>query len=229
MNIKVVVPIIGLCFLFFLETALSNNIENLETRELKSTDCGECHGENGNSKHPLSPSLAGQHTAYLIAQLNAFNNGTRQHPLMKTIAGQISRANIEALATYYSGLKPGNTDYGNSHKRAMFASTLATTGAVSTQEVNAQLIKQGEAIYTACSGCHGLDGEGIAPYPRLVGQHPDYLKQQLTNFKTGTRDGRIMKMMSVNLSDSDINALALYLATLNETNPDGIDLSEWKQ
>lgn len=219
MNIKFVVPIIGLSLLCFLETALSSNIDTLDTRELASTDCSGCHGENGNSMHPSSPNLAGQNAAYLIKQINAFNNGIRKHPLIETIAGQISSANIEALATYYSGLKPRNSNLGNRYKNSAFASTLATAESASTQDIYAQLIKQGEAIYTACSGCHGLDGEGIAPYPRLVGQQPDYLKQQLTNFKTGTRNGTIMKMMSVNLSNSDIDALTLYLATLNATKP----------
>jgi cytochrome c553 len=203
MNTKFIIPMIGLFLLCVLGNSHSKNINN---GEFDRAVCGGCHGDDGNSTHPSSPSLAGQNTAYLIQQLNAFNNGTREHP------ERINDTHIEALAAYYSSLIPVNT--------------VAPVSA--NQHEYDRIIKQGEEIYSACSGCHGMQGEGIAPYPRLVGQQPDYLKQQLTNFKTGARNGKIMKMMVVNLSDNDINALALYLANLNELQTGANALPYWK-
>ncbi|HFD11605.1 MAG TPA: cytochrome c [Crenotrichaceae bacterium] len=82
--------------------------------------------------------------------------------------------------------------------------------------ISMQLINQGEVLYPSCAGCHGIKAEGISPYPRLAGQPLRYLQQQLTHFRTGQRNNSIMQVMRINLSDDDIQSLALYLSTLNQ-------------
>lgn len=180
--------------------------ESFNEHELKSTTCAQCHGSDGNSSDPSLPSLAGQNTAYLIQQMNSFLKGDRKHPILKPFTEKTSDAQIEILATYYSNLEAKNADLEQTH---ITSSGLFTNSFM-------QLIKLGESCYSSCSGCHGMEAEGITPYPRLADQQSGYLKQQLTHFKTGARDNMIMHMMTVNLSDEDINALVVYLSTLNK-------------
>ena len=65
------------------------------------TACQACHGENGISRNPRVPNIAGQQQAYLAAQLEAFRAGTRRNDSMQAIAAQLSDADIAALAAYW--------------------------------------------------------------------------------------------------------------------------------
>ena len=208
MNSKCVIQIIGLILLYVAGYTYASD----DQPELNSVDCGECHGHDGNSTHPLWPSLAGQNTEYLIRQIAAFQEGTREHPQIGTGAKQLSDSRIKALADYYSSLEPTNTGVQSIENHNMLNESLMPDS--SGLDTLAEIIKYGESFYTACSGCHGVDGEGVAPYPRLAGQQPEYLRRQLLIFKSGERKSSIMKMMVTNLNDEDIYAVAIYLATL---------------
>ena len=188
--------ITGLFLMCIINNAHSNN---LNTQKLTPVDCRQCHGNEGNSINPSLPSLAGQNKAYLVQQIKKLLKGERNHPLLGASTKKINETNIDALATYYSKLQ--------TIKVNLEPADLLSTGSV------LQLIKQGESVYSSCSGCHGEEAEGIAPYPKLAGQQPDYLKQQLNHFKVGKRVDTIMQMMTINLTDNEINALALYLST----------------
>jgi len=65
------------------------------------TACQACHGDNGISRNPRVPNLAGQQQAYLAAQLQAFKAGTRHNDSMQAIAGQLSDADIVGYAAYW--------------------------------------------------------------------------------------------------------------------------------
>lgn len=66
------------------------------------TACQACHGDNGISRNPRVPNLAGQQQAYLAAQLQAFKAGTRHNDSMQAIAAQLSDADIAGYAAYWS-------------------------------------------------------------------------------------------------------------------------------
>lgn len=66
------------------------------------TACQACHGDNGISRNPRIPNLAGQQQAYLAAQLEAFRAGTRRNDSMQAIAAQLSDTDIAALAAYWN-------------------------------------------------------------------------------------------------------------------------------
>ncbi|MDH5471811.1 MAG: cytochrome c4 [Gammaproteobacteria bacterium] len=71
--------------------------------------CMGCHGPDG-AGNPAAgyPSLAGQHPAYTIAQLNAFHDGTRdndQASMMRNITARMTKDEIEAVANYIATLK----------------------------------------------------------------------------------------------------------------------------
>lgn len=155
-----------------------------------AASCSGCHGEDGNSKNPQWPSLAGQQPIYFSAQLKAFRDGKRDNATMKGIVGKMSDADIDNLAAYFASLKP--------------------TGASS----DAALAKTGAEKYPMCAGCHGAKAEGNGVFPRLAGQQPDYIIAQLKNFKSGARQGGPMGPLTANLSEEDMKALAAYVASL---------------
>lgn len=152
--------------------------------------CAACHGENGNSKNPQWPSLAGQQPAYLSAQLKAFREGSRDNAVMKGMAGKLSDADIDNLAAYFASQKPQSAGG------------------------DAAAAKTGAEKYAMCAGCHGAKGEGNGVFPRLAGQQPAYLLAQLKNFKSGARKGGPMGAIASGLSDADMQALTAYEGSL---------------
>jgi cytochrome c553 len=72
----------------------------------------------------------------------------------------------------------------------------------------------GKAKAAACAGCHGANGEGIAPNPALAGKSEDVLAQAIKDYKSGKRDNAVMKGMTSALTDGDVANLAAYYASL---------------
>lgn len=69
----------------------------------------------------------------------------------------------------------------------------------------------GKAKAATCSACHGMDGNSVNPeWPRLAGQHPDYIAKQLANFKSGDRYNATMSAMAEPLSEQDMLDLAAF-------------------
>ncbi len=63
----------------------------------------------------------------------------------------------------------------------------------------------------ACSTCHGNNAEGMSVFPRLAGQHAQYLTRQLQMLRVRLRDSPLMHGVAKDLADSEIAALATYL------------------
>lgn len=156
----------------------------------KAAACTSCHGENGISRTAQIPNLAGQSAHYLANQLNAFKSGQRNNPMMQNMAGNLSDDDISNLAAHFAGL------------------TAQSAGG------DAQLASSGQSKAAMCLGCHGAEGKGHGPIPRLAGQHPDYLQAQLHNFKQGSRKNGPMQAIASNLSDDDMKVLAAYFGSL---------------
>ncbi|HVN41236.1 MAG TPA: c-type cytochrome [Steroidobacteraceae bacterium] len=75
----------------------------------KVPPCSGCHGPTG-AGNPAAgyPRIGGQHAAYVAIQLRAYKAGTRQtdpNSMMRTVAGQLSEQEIDAVASYISGLR----------------------------------------------------------------------------------------------------------------------------
>lgn len=65
----------------------------------------------------------------------------------------------------------------------------------------------------ACAACHGADGNSpTADYPRIAGQHQDYLLRALLDYKSGKRKNPIMQSQVENLAKQDLADLAAYFA-----------------
>lgn len=68
----------------------------------------------------------------------------------------------------------------------------------------------------ACAGCHGVNGIGNARYPRLAGQYPAYVLDQMAQFADGRRsnDKRLMQTIASRLGGTETRAVAEYIASL---------------
>ncbi len=101
-----------------------------------------------------------------------------------------------------------------------FASEPAKSAAASVAEPAAPKVAKpdlnaGSAKYAAvCASCHNADGNSAIPAnAKLAGQHPEYLLEQLQEFKSGKRANAVMSGMSAGLSDADMKNIAAWLAT----------------
>lgn len=106
----------------------------------------------------------------------------------------------------------------------LLATTLATPAFATEQAHGAQsagdLEKGKEKAGQICQACHGLDGNGVPGqpvWPKLAGQHPDYIYKQLTNFKNNDRSNAQMTPMALPLSDEEMRDLAVYYASLPQS------------
>lgn len=164
--------------------------------------CAACHGADGNSSIPANPRLAQQHPEYLVKQLMEFKSGKRANAVMSGLSAALTDADMKNVAYWLTAQKskPG------------FAK-------------DKDLVAVGEKIYrgglpdrqiAACAGCHSPNGAGIpAQYPRLAGQHGDYVAAQLTAFRDGGRKNSVqMSQVAAKLSDREIKAVADYIAGL---------------
>jgi cytochrome c553 len=97
---------------------------------------------------------------------------------------------------------------------AMIAAAAATS--VSVSAVAADLEKAGQKAEQICAACHGKNGNApIDPsYPRLAGQHEDYIAHALISYRKEWRKNAIMIGQAKQLSDEDIDGLAKYFARM---------------
>ncbi len=175
-----------------------------KAQQIVSTLCIACHGADGNSVDPNNPKLAGQHEAYLLKQLQDFKSGTRASPVMMGMVAALTPEDMKNLAAFFTTQK-------NAGGKA----------ADPKQVELGQKIYRGGVMKTgvpACAGCHSPSGAGIpAQFPRLAGQHPEYIVAQLKLFRDEARandPGRMMRDVAVKMTDKEMAAVAAYIAAL---------------
>ncbi len=197
--------------------------------QAKAAVCGACHGMDGNSVAPNFPKLAGQGERYLIKQIHDIKAWDAEtNPAKKATAGRavlemtglLASVNDQDIADISAYFASQNTQLSGSQKLEVQVNSGLK---VDSLELGAKTFRAGNLAngVPACTGCHAPDGKGnaAAGFPRLSGQHPDYIAKQLTNFRAGDRvnDGDTSPMRSIadKLSDAEIKALANFIAGLN--------------
>lgn len=156
--------------------------------------CGACHGVQGNSMMPNTPSLAGQPKVFVENQLVLIREGMRDIPAMKGLLDNVPDAELSALAQHYAALpvaKPSTP-----RQQDLFA--------------------RGETLSKdmRCGICHLPNYVGREQMPRLAGQREDYLLYTMRAMKSNQVAGRdpIMTASLYGISDADLQAIAHYLA-----------------
>lgn len=201
----VMAAVVGLMAASGVNAETAAKADPAKAQQIVNTVCVACHGADGNSPAPANPKLASQHPDYLNKQLANFKSGERKNPIMMGMVAALTPEDMKNLAAYYGGQKQ--------------APSAAKDKA---------LAAQGEKIYRggiaamgvpACSGCHGPAGSGIpAMFPRLAGQHGEYIETQLKTFRNGERandTGKMMQNVAMRMSEQDMKAVAEYISGLH--------------
>lgn len=170
--------------------AAAGKRDPLQAGKAVAAACGGCHGDNGVSKTPGSPSLVGLDPKYVVAAIKAYKTGQRKHDLMKSLVAGLSDADIADTALFYALQKPAR------------AATSVTGDAAA-----------GKAAAAACAGCHGNTGVASDPAnPSLAGQDAQYLAIATQAYKDGTRKDETMKGIAAALDDRAIKNIAAFYA-----------------
>jgi cytochrome c553 len=170
--------------------------------------CIGCHGIVGYQAtfpevHKV-PMISGQNAKYIASALTAYRKGDRKHPTMRGIAGSLKDVDIADLAAFYE------------RHGASMVKTVADLPAVQPSAQVAALLSKG-----ACVTCHGANfSKPIDPaYPKLAGQHPDYLAAALRAYGTegNAHIGRANPIMGAQVkpfSRTELKLLAQYIGSL---------------
>jgi len=155
--------------------------------------CANCHGEDGISKTPDVPNLAGQNPAYLLEQIRKFGAGERKDQFMQGLIKVLKDEERIQVAHYYASIKvpPSAAD-------------------------NSQVPRGKELFSKLCVRCHGEQARGNELFPRLAGQKVPYLKSSITRYRdmTGVRNNQLMAIATAPLKNEDITAVANYLTQM---------------
>jgi len=172
----------------------------------KSSTCAACHGQDGNSTNPEWPKIAGQHAPYIERQLQAFKDGkARNNAMMTGMVAPLTPEDMKNLAAYYASLN--------------------MSGGYAAEA----LVEAGEQLYQggnpdtgvpACMSCHGPAGNGdpLAGFPHLAGQHAAYTKAQLEAYRLGTRATDAQNMMreiALKMTPAEMEAVSSYINGLH--------------
>lgn len=185
--------------------ATGTQAQDVKAGEKKVAMCIGCHGIVGYQAsfpeiHKV-PMIAGQNAKYIVSALQAYAKGERKHPTMRGIAGSLSEQDMNDVAAFYE----------------QQAKLPAVPESIPAAPANvAELLTKG-----ACVSCHGANfSKPIDPsYPKLAGQHGDYLSVALKSYKTEHnnnvgRSNGVMAGQVKQFSNAELKAIAAYISTL---------------
>ncbi len=158
--------------------------------------CAGCHGTNGNSKGPATPSLAGASKDYIIEVMEYYQTGERVSTIMGRIAKGYTKDEVKAIAEFFSK---------------------QTFVPAKGQKFDAKLAKKGAKLHDKyCEKCHaegGTSSEDDAGI--LAGQWTPYLKYTLADMLAGNshvpdKMKKKLKKMHEKTGDTGIEQLLDY-------------------
>jgi len=155
--------------------------------------CANCHGEDGISKTPDVPNLAGQNPAYLLEQIRKFGAGERKDQFMQGLIKVLKDEERVQVAAYFSNM------------------------VVRPSAADAAQVAKGKVLFSKlCVRCHGEQARGNEAIARLAGQKLPYLETTIARYrdKTGIRNNQLMSIATAPLKNEDITAVANYLTQL---------------
>ena len=152
-----------------------------------AASCAACHGDQGVSGNPATPSVAGQDAEYLAAALRAYKDGSRKDEAMKGAAAALDDRAMKDIAAYYAAQQP--------------------------QPLNIRRPLTTAEWTERCDRCHGPNGNSTDPLvPRLAAQRADWLELVLEAYRKGARKSTAMAAMSALMSEADARELAAHYA-----------------
>jgi DmsE family decaheme c-type cytochrome len=200
----------------------------------KAVACAGCHGEGGVSKKPGMPSLAGMDPQYLVPAMKAYAAGDRKHGLMKALISGVDEAQLNSFAQYYARQIPARAQTSakgdplagkgasalcvgchgerDGNVSAAFPSLAGQDPTYLTGAIKAYRDKARNKT-VPCAACHGERGISKTPgMPSLAGLAPQYLVAAMKAYADGQRKHAVMKGLLTEVSESELNEIALYYA-----------------
>ena len=181
--------------------------KQLDSMEARVQGCVTCHGQSGQgTSDGYFPRIAGKPSAYLYNQLVAFRDLSRKYPPMNYLVAYLPDGYLREIADYFSKQRPP------------FAPREQGPVDAATFERGRILATTGDPVkgIPPCISCHGAGLTGMNPgIPGLVGLRPTYVAAQLVRWRVGDRHAAepdCMKRIATRLSDTDVTAVAAWLA-----------------
>ncbi|SJM72173.1 MULTISPECIES: c-type cytochrome [Psychrobacter] len=190
-------------------------------QKIVEENCAACHGMTGTSVVPTQPNLGGQNVRYIFKQLRDFKTGYRINGIMQGQIATLNEQDLANVAGYYSEQKPWGAFAGNP----------------ATAEEAGKLFLGGDKKrgVIGCAGCHDPKGAGnaYAAFPRIGGQHAEYIGLQLKMFRAAGREDDVakdqkrindaakegekgmMQVVAARLSDRDIKILSQFVSAVH--------------
>ena len=169
---------------------------NAQSIEEKVQVCTGCHGQNGKPVDKTIPVIWGQQQGYLYIQLRDFKRGDRKNDIMQPIVSSMERADMLAIAEYFS--KKPWPDLGQPR---------------APKEVANRALRANASV--GCTGCHLDQFQGDGTVPRLAGMSRDYLTKTIGDFRSRARGNNPgMSDLMLAAVPEDLAALTEYLAGL---------------
>ena len=136
--------------------------------------CANCHGEDGVSKTPDVPNLAGQNPAYLLEQIRKFGSGERKDKFMEGLIKVLKEEERLQVALFYAN------------------------SVVPPSPASMALVSRGKELFSKlCVRCHGEQARGNETIARLAGQKVPYLQKTIIRYRdqTGERNNQLMSII----------------------------------
>jgi len=170
--------------------------------------CAGCHNADGNSAAPANPKLSGQPAEYITKQLRNFKaaladagkEGVRKSDIMGPLVKDLSEQDMLNIGAYFAekAPKPATAKIPYTDGEKLYRGGNAGTGV------------------PACAACHGATGQGIpVQFPRVAGQHADYIYKQLMAFRNNDRKndaGKMMRTIANKMSEKEMRDVANYIS-----------------
>ncbi len=199
-----------------LSCASAVQAQDAAAGEKKAAMCIGCHGIPGYQAsfpeiHKV-PMISGQNAKYIVAALTAYRKGERKHPTMRAIAATLADKDMADLAAHYE--QQGKAGGVTVASTAPAASPAPAAVPADAPAAAAEVLKAGN-----CVSCHGANlNQPIDPsYPKIAGQHADYLFVALKAYQTEAnphmgRANAIMGGMVKPFNRAQLKAVAAYIA-----------------
>jgi cytochrome subunit of sulfide dehydrogenase len=134
--------------------------------EAMAASCAACHGPNGSSFGPMTPTIASLSTDYFVMSMKDYRDGKRPATVMDRIAKGYSDADIAEMAAYFQ-------------KQTFVRHPQAT---------DAEKVKSGKALAKKyCGSCHEDEGRIAEGVGMLAGQWLPYMQYSMEDFLSGKR------------------------------------------
>jgi cytochrome c553 len=186
-------------------TVTAASAQDAKAGEKKAAMCIGCHGIIGYQAsfpevHKV-PMISGQNAKYISASLIAYQKGDRRHPTMRGIGAGMSEQDMVEVADWYAKQgKPATADKPSREPSPQVAALLQKA---------------------ACTSCHGVNFSKASDpsYPKLAGQHADYLFVALKSYKNEPnnvvgRSNGVMGGIAKQFTNAELKALAQYVGSL---------------